>query len=209
MNRTTFLIALAFGLAISSSSFAQTFVDVVHLKNGSVIRGTIVEQVPGVSLKVQTADGSIFVYALDEVEKMTKEQIEVEMNAEPTQPRKSPGSALAWSLLVGGFTPINGAGQFYNGEVGKGFLFMLAGLVGTGMMIDGFETDDFGEFVAGATVRLTSYIWASVDAPRSAKKINLRRGWTTALEPPASSVYFDLAPSGKGRGGMLAFTHRM
>ena len=90
MKRITFLIAVAFGLAISSASFAQTVVDVVYLKNGSVIRGTIVEQVPGESLKVQTADGSIFVYALDEVEKMTKEQIEVEMNAEPTQPRKSP-----------------------------------------------------------------------------------------------------------------------
>ena len=78
MKRITFLIAVAFGLAISSSSFAQTVVDVVYLKNGSVIRGTIVEQVPGESLKVQTANGSIFVYTLDEVEKMTKEEVEEE-----------------------------------------------------------------------------------------------------------------------------------
>ena len=42
MKRITFLIAVAFGLAISSASFAQTVVDVVYLKNGSVIRGTIV-----------------------------------------------------------------------------------------------------------------------------------------------------------------------
>lgn len=69
MKRITFLIAVAFGLAISSASFAQTVVDVVYLKNGSVIRGTIVEQVPGESLKVQTANGSIFVYTRDEVEK--------------------------------------------------------------------------------------------------------------------------------------------
>ena len=39
MKRITFLIAVAFGLAISSASFAQTVVDVVYLKNGSVIRG--------------------------------------------------------------------------------------------------------------------------------------------------------------------------
>ena len=38
MKRITFLIAVAFGLAISSASFAQTVVDVVYLKNGSVIR---------------------------------------------------------------------------------------------------------------------------------------------------------------------------
>lgn len=48
--------------------------DVVYLKNGSVIRGMVVEQVPNVSLKIRTADGSVFVYAMDQVEKITKEQ---------------------------------------------------------------------------------------------------------------------------------------
>jgi hypothetical protein len=48
--------------------------DVVYLKNGSVIRGTIIEQVPNVSLKIQTRDGSVFVYKMEEVEKMTKEK---------------------------------------------------------------------------------------------------------------------------------------
>jgi len=49
------------------------YVDVVYLKNGSIIRGTIIEQTPNVSLKIQTKDGSIFVYKMEEVEKMTKE----------------------------------------------------------------------------------------------------------------------------------------
>lgn len=47
--------------------------EAVHLKNGSIIRGTVIEQIIGQSLKVQTADGSIFVYQMDEVEKITKE----------------------------------------------------------------------------------------------------------------------------------------
>lgn len=47
--------------------------DVVYLKNGSVIRGMVIEQVPGVSIKVETADRSVFVYPMDEVEKITKE----------------------------------------------------------------------------------------------------------------------------------------
>lgn len=38
------------------------------------VRGTIIEQVPNVSLKVQTADGSVFAYQISEVEKITKEQ---------------------------------------------------------------------------------------------------------------------------------------
>lgn len=49
------------------------YVDVLYLKNGSVLRGMIVEQTPGVSIKIQTKDGNIFVYKMDEVDKMTKE----------------------------------------------------------------------------------------------------------------------------------------
>lgn len=49
-------------------------VDVVYLKNGSIIKGTIIEQVPNVSLKIETRDGSVFVYKIEEIEKMTKEK---------------------------------------------------------------------------------------------------------------------------------------
>lgn len=52
----------------------EDYVDVVYLKNGSVIRGLIVEQVINVSLKIQTKDGSIFFYKMDEIEKITKEK---------------------------------------------------------------------------------------------------------------------------------------
>lgn len=47
--------------------------DVVYLKNGSIIRGTIVEQVMGVSVKIQTADNSLWVFKAEEVEKITRE----------------------------------------------------------------------------------------------------------------------------------------
>lgn len=51
-----------------------TWQDVLYLKNGSVIKGVIIEQVPNESLKIQTADGSIFVYEMDQVAKIAKEQ---------------------------------------------------------------------------------------------------------------------------------------
>lgn len=60
---------------------AQQYQDVVYLKNGSVVRGIILEQIPGKSLKIQTAGGSQFVYQMAEVEKMTKEAV----NATPNQ----------------------------------------------------------------------------------------------------------------------------
>ena len=57
-----------------SSLFAQSNLeDVVYLKNGSIIHGTIVEQVPNQSIKIKTKDGNILAYKIEEVEKMTKE----------------------------------------------------------------------------------------------------------------------------------------
>ena len=73
-KRILFLIAVICISFFSQKALAQgNYIDVVYLKNGSVIKGIIVEQIPNVSLKIQTADGSLFVYKISEVEKMTKE----------------------------------------------------------------------------------------------------------------------------------------
>ena len=71
-----FLIVVICVSFFSQKVLAQggNYIDVVYLKNGSVIKGIIVEQVPNQSIKIQTADGSLFVYKISEVEKMTKEQ---------------------------------------------------------------------------------------------------------------------------------------
>lgn len=47
--------------------------DIIYLKNGSVIKGIIVEHILGESVKIKTADGSIFVYPETEVGKIEKE----------------------------------------------------------------------------------------------------------------------------------------
>lgn len=47
--------------------------DIIYLKNGSVIRGIIVEQVPNESLKIQTKDKNVFFFKFDEIEKITKD----------------------------------------------------------------------------------------------------------------------------------------
>jgi hypothetical protein len=45
--------------------------DVVYLKDGSEIHGTIIEEVPGVSIKIQTNDGNTFVYKTRLIAKIT------------------------------------------------------------------------------------------------------------------------------------------
>ncbi|MCL2328732.1 MAG: hypothetical protein FWC39_09530 [Bacteroidetes bacterium] len=67
----TMLVFLTATIAFSQNNYQ----DVVYLKNGSIIRGIIIEQIPNESLRIETADRSVFVFNMNEVEKMTKEQI--------------------------------------------------------------------------------------------------------------------------------------
>lgn len=64
-------------LSIALDAYSQSYKDyqdVVYLNNGSIIRGVIIEQIPNKSLKIQTADGSVFVYEISDVLKITKER---------------------------------------------------------------------------------------------------------------------------------------
>ncbi len=71
------LIFILFSILITSFVKAQTnYQEVVYLKNGSIIRGVIIEQVPNVALKIQTADKSVWVFEFEEIEKITKEEIQ-------------------------------------------------------------------------------------------------------------------------------------
>ncbi|MFY0685882.1 MAG: hypothetical protein JXQ90_01890 [Cyclobacteriaceae bacterium] len=55
-------------------SHAQQLRDVVYLHNGSVIKGIIIEQVTNESIKIETADGSLFVFQMSEVQRIEREE---------------------------------------------------------------------------------------------------------------------------------------
>lgn len=67
-----FLVFLVSCLSIN----AQRSKDLVYLKNGSIIHGTVIEQnhVEDI-IKIRTADGSLFVYKMSEVERIQKEEV--------------------------------------------------------------------------------------------------------------------------------------
>ncbi|MCE1168644.1 MAG: hypothetical protein LWX70_11170 [Sphingobacteriia bacterium] len=70
------LMFLMFGI-MSIVAFGQTeYQDVVYLKNGGIIRGVIIEQVPDQIVKIETIDRSVFVYQMNDIEKFTKEPIQ-------------------------------------------------------------------------------------------------------------------------------------
>ena len=73
MKEFVLLSVVAFVTLVAFSSIASAkMVDVVHLKNGSIIRGIVTEIIPNEAVKIETANGNIFVYQFDEIDKMTK-----------------------------------------------------------------------------------------------------------------------------------------
>jgi len=72
--KSLFFIVIA--TIMSTQLMAQTigdYIDVIFLKNGSIIKGIIIEQVPGATLRIQTNDGSQYVYQVSEIEKYGRE----------------------------------------------------------------------------------------------------------------------------------------
>jgi hypothetical protein len=77
------VVNIVFFAAATSLRAQQDLQDVVYLKNGSVIRGLITQQIPNKTLTIQTTDGNVFVWAVDDIEKITKER---PINTQPVAP---------------------------------------------------------------------------------------------------------------------------
>jgi TM2 domain-containing membrane protein YozV len=194
-------LVLAFVLPYHSAAQGQNE-DVVYLKNGGVVRGVIIEQVPGVSLKIKTHDGNVFVYAMKDVEKMTKEA-PAGGGTSSSVSEKSPLLAFVLSFIL------PGGGQYYNGDIGKGVIMTGAAAAGIATMLAagtesvwhkdytgyyyasyGYWTDETTTwFYVGAGVAGAAAIWSWIDAPISASRINDERArsyghmfeWETSL----------------------------
>lgn len=153
--------------------------DVVYLKNGGMVKGTIIEQVPGVSIKVQTSDGSVFVYKIEEVERMAKENVKPQRTnyGNYDTDYKNPTSAWLWSFFI------TGTGQMYNGQYGKGIAMLLgsAALNVTGMLTYDYilSLGDLCFIFNGLAFCI--WIWSQVDAPATARRLNAMNGYTFNL----------------------------
>jgi hypothetical protein len=156
-------------LICSQSISAQTnYRDVVYLKNGSVVKGIIIENIPNDQIKLQTSDGNLFVYKYVDILKFGKEEATATKTSTPEiADVKHPGLSFLFSFLV------PGGGQYYNGQITKGII--MTGLyVGSIATIYATANSDDNGTVAGvcALVALSDYIWSMIDAPITASSIN-------------------------------------
>lgn len=166
--------------------------DVVYLKDGSVIRGQIIEQVPMISLKIQTRDGTIFVINVENITRIVREPLtepEVQIKEPELQREKCPATAFFLSLLM------PGGGQYYNREPLKALVQQALVITGSVVTLTlgtrdsvWLEWDDRFNMHMPRSRTLTTpwlyvglgtiaagWIWSMIDAPLSASKINRER----------------------------------
>ena len=100
-------------MGLFTEAEAQGVEEVVYLKNGSVVRGIIVEQIPNETIRIRTRGGSEFVFQMSEVLKITKELPVVEPPGRlPPSPGQLPAEQLhqaeraahcVWSIIPRGW----------------------------------------------------------------------------------------------------------
>ena len=174
---------------------AVAHADVLYVQGDGSIRkvyGTITHEDPGKMVGIRTADGK-------ELEFRASDVLTILRNSEDTSPsldtpafhpsfategHKSPTTALVLSVLI------PGAGQFYNGQPGKGVVQLVGAVGGLALGIANMPTEvnvgfasvktgNAGLSAAGFGVALAACVWSIVDAPTSASKINHQLGLAT------------------------------
>ncbi len=164
--------------------------DVVYLKNGSIIHGIIIEQVPNVSIKIQTADRNVFVFRIEEVEKIAKEAA-----PKSTGSGGKPGLA-AEDLKQKGYSLIAqmNVGVGYNDFVDKSSV--------GGHVINGYQFSP--NFFAGVGVGFDHHFSGAAFLPLFADlRVNFLKTTVTPFVDVAAGWTFGLAPE-KDVGGVLA-----
>lgn len=76
--KNIFLFIFIF-MSYNSINAQTNYEDVVYLKNGSIIHGIIVEQIPNESIKIESGPNT-FVYKMNEIQKLTKEKVTSQQN---------------------------------------------------------------------------------------------------------------------------------
>jgi hypothetical protein len=175
MKFLTFLICTFFVIIFSTFNiYAQKLEDVLYLKNGSIIHGTIIEEVPGKSIKIQNIIGDVYFYDIYEVEKITKEQIKNHGYNDDNQDTKlKPELAFLWSFIL------PGGGQYYNGQYAKGLIMTAIDIscISSLIFIQPITHVNDNFIYLCISVGSLNEIISMVDAAISANKINRKSGF--------------------------------
>lgn len=189
----TKILGITILIAITSFTFGQERIDVLHLKNGDIVKGVIVENVPNDYVKIELTGGSILSYNYSEIMKFSKETVEQskpqssyasdaqKMMMYESQ-KKNPTTAVVLSCLL------TSTGHAYAGNWGRGLLFtggrfacvLFAVTAGIEEKTEydpyyGYEyttTEVTGAYSLGMLGAVVIAIWEMVDASNEVKRYN-------------------------------------
>lgn len=146
-------LAIAAVLTLGATvAFAQegTPIDVVYLKNGSVVRGLLMEYTKGKEVKIKTVDGSVFVFTAAEVERVAKEFVKEGEN----------GAVAAGDGKSNGYSRQRGFRAFFEASIGGAPGLMVAS---TPALALGFQVSPLLFLGGGAAVSHYCVFVDSVD----------------------------------------------
>lgn len=149
MKRLLTYLFVFFGL--TTIVYSQSIQDVIYLNDGSILRGLIIEEVPGDSYKIESRDGNVYAVQAGEVEKLTKERMRERnfgfwgfnrwRNDTTNFKRKTRGFFFEGQVLIenrqGGFRLI------------KGYKFNRYAQIGIGVGVDFLRSSPFNERING------------------------------------------------------------
>lgn len=139
-------------------TLAQTTLeDVVYLKNGSILRGQVLEYTPSTNIEIKIKGGSILIYPSSEVLKIEKEPVvtsEEKPETTETLPVKTweqhvPSKGLYGTAAIGNIFPVLRTsiplpGLILDATIGYRFHHLFAIGVGGGIMLDFSQSFIYG-----------------------------------------------------------------
>ncbi len=83
MQRLVPALLMTAHVAALSPVSSQEMEDVIYMKDGSTVRGTVIERIVGESVKIQVRDGSVQVFAMGQIARIVREPATVVEEVEP------------------------------------------------------------------------------------------------------------------------------
>ena len=186
---------LVIGMSVVTASIADT----IHLKNGTVIEGTIIREIPDVSVAIETAQGKVFTYNMQDVFKIDRHP------ARPVVPTVTPLPTIRKDPTLSGLLSavVPGSGQVYNNQYLKGGGFFLATVIGGGTTLNAVywhKTDGLRvvkgkkvQLIGAGLMTLIIYTGGITDAVVWSKMINYFNEQDAKKQP---SIGINRAPHG-------------
>jgi len=167
MKQCKLLLAGLILLSITTNVFAQAgYEDVIYLKEGSIVHGVIIEQVPNETVKIQTKDRNIFVYKIEEILKITKEEIQEPRAGKERKESFRNESATNENIKKKGFTNITeinfavdvGSDPAVDENASEGLKDLTRGLSFGAQTINGYQYNPYLSIGIGVGAQLHSIL---------------------------------------------------